>query len=80
MLLLASGVREAAVVAVPDERLGQVPVAFFVGQASDDELESLCRQHLTPYKIPVAYRRVDALPRSEVGKVLRSELARSFTT
>lgn len=80
VLLLASGVREAAVVAVPDERLGQVPVAFFVGRADDDELESLCREHLTPYKIPVAFRRVDALPRSEVGKVLRSQLARSFTT
>jgi long-chain acyl-CoA synthetase len=79
VLLLASGVREAAVVAVPDERLGQVPVAFFVGRADDDELESLCREHLTPYKIPVAFRRVDSIPRSEVGKVLRSELARSFT-
>ena len=74
VLCLSHGVREAAVVGFPDERLGEVPIAFVVGTASDDELERLCRQHLVAYKIPVAFRRVDALPRSEVGKVLRRAL------
>ena len=40
-----------------------------------DALERLCRDHLVAYKIPVAFRRVDTLPRSEVGKVLRRVLA-----
>jgi acyl-coenzyme A synthetase/AMP-(fatty) acid ligase len=75
VLRLSPGVRDAAVVGVPDSRLGEVPVAFVVGEAGDDELEELCRRHLVPYKVPVAFRRVDALPRSEVGKVLRRELA-----
>ena len=74
VLCLSPDVSEAAVVGVPDERLGEVPVAFVVGSAPDDELERLCRDHLVAYKIPVAYRRIAALPRSEVGKVLRREL------
>lgn len=78
VLLLAPGVSEAAVVGVPDPRLGEVPVAFVVGDAGADELEELCRRHLTPYKVPVAFRRVTALPRSDVGKVLRRELATAW--
>jgi long-chain acyl-CoA synthetase len=45
----------------------------------DDELEVVCRENLVPYKIPVAFTRIDAIPRSEVGKVLRRELADSWT-
>jgi acyl-CoA synthetase (AMP-forming)/AMP-acid ligase II len=74
VLLLSPGVSEVAVVGLPDERLGEVPVAFVVGDASDAELGQLCRDHLVAYKIPVAFRRMDTLPRSEVGKVLGREL------
>jgi acyl-coenzyme A synthetase/AMP-(fatty) acid ligase/alkylation response protein AidB-like acyl-CoA dehydrogenase len=70
----APGVRDAAVVGAPDTRLGEVPVAFFVGEAEPAALESSCRQQLVAYKVPVAFHRVDALPRSEVGKVLRGDL------
>ena len=75
VLLLSPGVREVAVVGLPDERLGEVPVAFIVGDAPDTDLDRLCRDHLVAYKIPVAFRHVHELPRSEVGKVLRRELA-----
>jgi long-chain acyl-CoA synthetase len=74
VLLLSPGVREVAVVGLPDERLGEVPVAFVVGDAPDEELERICRDHLVPYKVPVAFRHVEELPKSEVGKVLRREL------
>jgi acyl-CoA synthetase (AMP-forming)/AMP-acid ligase II len=74
VLRLSPRVREVAVVGAPDERLGEVPVAFVVGDASDEELLALCREHLVPYKVPVAFHRIDALPRSDVGKVLRREL------
>ncbi len=74
VLRLSPGVEDAAVVGVPDERLGEVPVAFVVGDATDEELIALCRQHLVGYKVPAAFYRLDALPRSEVGKVLRREL------
>jgi acyl-CoA synthetase (AMP-forming)/AMP-acid ligase II len=74
VLRLSPRVHDAAVVGVPDARLGEVPVAFVVGDASDDELVALCREHLVPYKVPAAFHHVDVLPRSEVGKVLRREL------
>ena len=74
VLCLAPGISEAAVVGVPDDRLGEVPVAFVVGDATDEELVALCREHLVPYKVPVAFVHVDALPRTEVGKVMRRDL------
>ena len=41
---------------------------------TDDDLRAVCREHLAPYKVPVAFHRIEALPRSEVGKVLRRNL------
>ena len=75
VLLLSPSVREAAVVGRPDERLGEVPVAFVAGEGCPDaDLVALCREHLVAYKVPAAFTWVDALPRSEVGKVLRKDL------
>jgi acyl-CoA synthetase (AMP-forming)/AMP-acid ligase II len=78
VLRLAPGVADVAVAGVPDERLGEVPVAFVVaagGAALDpDTLAALCREHLAPYKVPVRFEAVPALPRNEVGKVLVREL------
>lgn len=76
VLRLASGVSDAAVVGVADARLGEVPIAFVVAaeHVTDDELRAVCREHLAPYKVPVAFHRIDALPRSEAGKVLRRSL------
>jgi long-chain acyl-CoA synthetase len=80
VLCLDPSVSEAAVVGAPDDRLGEVPVAFLVASEELDAegLVALCRAHLTPYKIPVDFVRVDALPRSEVGKVLRRQLAGAY--
>ncbi len=73
VLVATPGVREAAVVGAPDERLGEVPVAFVAGETGSD-LEAVCRRHLVAYKVPVRFEWVDRLPRSETGKVLRREL------
>src|SRR5256884_1626418 len=79
VLRRAPGVHDVAVVGAPDARLGEVPVAFFVGDAGHAALESLCRGQLVAYKVPVAFHRVDTLPRNEVGKVLRRELIATLT-
>lgn len=74
VLASVEGIAEAAVVGVPDDRLGEVPVAFVVGDASDAELDAACREHLAPYKVPVRYERIERIPRNDIGKILRREL------
>lgn len=74
VLASVPGVAEAAVVGMADDRLGEVPVAFIVGDAAADALDEACRAHLVPYKVPVRYERIDRLPRNDVGKILRREL------
>jgi fatty-acyl-CoA synthase len=71
-------VAEAAVVGVPDERWGEVCVAFVVlragATAGEAELLEHCRGRLARFKVPKAVRLVDALPRSGMNKVLKDEL------
>ncbi len=79
-LLEGSGlVREAAVVAVPSERWGEVPLALVVGAAElgpDDveQLHDLCRNRLAAFKRPAGIEVVAELPRNAVGKILKREL------
>jgi long-chain acyl-CoA synthetase len=79
VLRLTPGVADAAVVGVPDDRLGEVPWAFVVasdpGAGPDgDALAEACRSHLAPYKVPVRFEPIAELPRNEVGKVLKGAL------
>jgi acyl-CoA synthetase (AMP-forming)/AMP-acid ligase II len=68
-------VAQAAVVGAPDERLGEVGVAFVVkrpGIPLDPEgLISFCRQRMANYKVPRKIVTVDALPLNASGKVLK---------
>jgi fatty-acyl-CoA synthase len=71
-------VLEAAVVAMPHERWGEVPRAVVVlrpgEQVDAEQITSFCRERLAPFKVP---KRVDfaaALPRTPSGKVLKREL------
>jgi acyl-CoA synthetase (AMP-forming)/AMP-acid ligase II len=71
-------ISQAAVVGVPDERLGEVGVAFVVlrpGASLDaDEFLAWCRERMANYKVPRAVRVVEALPLNATGKVLKFEL------
>lgn len=80
VLAAAPGVREAAVIGAPDDRLGEVPIAFVVPEDLNApptlaELKVHCREHLGAWKVPVRFDMVATLPRNEVGKVLKRELA-----
>jgi HIP---CoA ligase len=71
-------VSEAAVIGVPDERLGEVGRAYVVprpGAApAEDEIIAFCRDRLANYKVPRSVRIVEALPRNAGGKVLKTQL------
>jgi malonyl-CoA/methylmalonyl-CoA synthetase len=67
-------VDDAAVVGVPSTQWGETVVAFIVGEAGPAELEQWCAQRLVAYKRPREWRRVEAIPRNSLGKVLRHEL------
>ncbi|MQC18167.1 MAG: o-succinylbenzoate--CoA ligase [Chloroflexi bacterium] len=71
-LLALPGVRECAVVGLPDDRWGQVVAAAIVGDADIEALPSLLRDHLAGYKMPRRFVAWDGeLPRTASGKVQR---------
>ena len=65
------GVREAAVVGVPDRVRGEIPVAYLVTDTPYDpeSIEQTLRAQLASFKVPRAFVRVDSLPRTALGKV-----------
>jgi fatty-acyl-CoA synthase len=69
-------VADVAVVGVPDERWGEVGVAFVVVKqpVSEEVLFEHCRERLARFKVPKRVRFVDALPLSAMNKVLKDEL------
>lgn len=75
-LLGHPGVRETAVVGLPDEDLGQRIVAYVVGSGdlSADELIEYVAQQLSIHKRPREVRLVEELPRNAMGKVLKKQL------
>ncbi|MEU0462546.1 AMP-binding protein [Amycolatopsis sp. NPDC006131] len=77
VLLAHPAVTAVAVVGAPDERLGQVPVAFVTGRPDPGLARALhgwCEQRLARYKRPSVIEVTTALPLGPTGKVLRREL------
>jgi long-chain acyl-CoA synthetase len=78
VLLRDPRIDECAVVGRPHPEWGEEVVAFVVGgkgaRIEPSELDALCLAHIARYKRPRAYRVVDALPKTESGKVKKTEL------
>jgi len=75
-------VHEIAIVGVPHDKWGEVPIAFVVRRASasitEQELIAFAREHLAHFKCPTKVIFVDALPRNASGKLLKRELRRPY--
>ncbi len=83
VLTLHPAIHEAAVLGWPSREFGEEVAAFVVrAQGADpvnsDDLRSYCRERIAPYKVPREVFVIDALPKSGVGKVLKTELAKSL--
>ena len=74
VLLTHGAVREVSVIGRPDREWGEVVVAYVVGQASAAELDALCLSRIARFKRPKDYVFVDALPKNNYGKILKTEL------
>jgi acyl-CoA synthetase (AMP-forming)/AMP-acid ligase II len=75
-LLRHPDVQQVAVIGVPDERLGEVGMAFVVpaGSADGEAILKWCRDEMANYKVPRRIEFVDALPMNATGKVVKDEL------
>ena len=78
LLMGFEGIAQVAVVGVPDERMGEVGMAFVVprdGVTIDvDALSAWAREEMANFKAPRHYRLVDVLPTNASGKVVKVEL------
>jgi len=78
-----AGVREVAVIGVPDERLGQAVCAYVVldrGAALDAQaIKRACMARLDSYMVPARVVVSDDLPRMANGKIDKTQLARNHT-
>jgi len=73
---------ECAVIAVPDDRWGEVPKALVVlkpGEAlGEKDLIDYCRTRLPGFKLPKSIEFLEVLPKGGTGKILKKELREQY--
>ncbi len=78
LLLRNDAIAQVAVIGVPDERMGEVGMAFVVlrpgAETTADEIIAWSREQMANYKVPRAVEFVDELPLNASGKVLKYQL------
>jgi fatty-acyl-CoA synthase len=81
-LMAHPAVAEAAVIAMPDERWGERPLAVVVlrdgAEATPDELREHLSQHFAKWQLPDRFEFIDAIPRTATGKFKKTDLREKF--
>ena len=81
-LMAHSAVAEAAVIAMPDEKWGERPMAVVVlrdgEEASADELREHLSQHFAKWQLPDRFEFIDEIPRTATGKFKKTDLREQF--
>lgn len=67
-------VTEVSVIGRPDPEWGEVVVAYVVGKAAVVELDNLCLDRIARFKRPKDYIFIDALPKNNYGKIVKTIL------
>ena len=75
-MILCQKVNEVAVIGLPDEYWGERVVAVIVCESKvvEDALKKHCEAYLGKYKIPKEWCVVDEIPKSALGKTLKTKL------
>ena len=76
-----SGIKDCAVVGLPDEEWGEIVAAALVTDIKSldpDRLTTWLKEKLPPYKVPRKYEIMEALPRNVLGKVVKTSLKEYF--
>lgn len=69
---------EAAVIGLPDEKWGEVVATAYAGSATPEEIRVFIAGQVPTYAVPRRWHRVEALPRTDLGKIDRLGLVALF--
>ncbi len=76
------GIKDAAVVGVPDKLRGQAPACFYVlkeGEKIDlRELKKFLHKNLAMYKVPREFKELEDMPRTSTGKISKRKILEDF--
>jgi long-chain acyl-CoA synthetase len=81
VLMKHDGVKDVAVIGVPDERWGETVKAVVTragAHVTEEELFAFCRKNLASYKCPTSIDWMDEIPRNPSGKILKTELRKPY--